>query len=235
MVVMFSGRGSNFQSLINAVAAGYIPNTVLSLAISNQPGVEGLQRAAQAGIPHRCIMHKEFPDRESFDAAMMREMEPHDPDLVVLAGFLRIVGPAFVKRYEGCILNIHPSLLPRHPGMHPHRKALAAADVDHGATVHFVDPGLDTGPRVIQARTVIYPWDNEETLAWRVLPIEHAILVESSRWFMEDRLRMEGSQVFLDGEALGDRGVLYTMDEEAAALPPLEPVEPLEESAGRSA
>ena len=176
--------------------------------ISNRPAAYGLERARQAGIPTAVLDHTEFAGREAFDAAMVELIDRYRPDLVVLAGFMRILTPSFVRHYSGRMLNIHPSLLPKYQGLHTHRRALEAGDREHGVTVHFVTEELDGGPAVIQARVAVLAGDDEEALARRVQQQEHVIYPMAVQWFAEARLRMADNQSWLDGEPLPEHGYL---------------------------
>ena len=172
----------------------------VAAVISNRPDAKGLAFAAQRGIPTAVVDHKAHATREAFDAALAEAIDGHAPDLVVLAGFMRILGEAFVRRYAGRMLNIHPSLLPAFPGLHTHRRALEAGCKVAGATVHFVTPDLDHGPIVMQAAVPVHGSDDEERLAVRVLATEHVIYPLAVRWFVEGRLALEGARVRqLDG------------------------------------
>jgi len=168
--------------------------------ISNRPGAEGIEWARSRGIPTRVVDHKAHPTREAFDAAMAGAIASHSPDLVLLAGFMRIFTPGFIERFPRRILNIHPSLLPSFPGLHTHRQALAAGVKLHGCTVHVVTPSLDNGPIVIQAAVPVMAEDTEESLAERVLQAEHRIYPQAVQWFMEDRVE------FLPGDVVRIRG-----------------------------
>ena len=168
--------------------------------ISNRPGAEGIEWARSRGIPTRVVDHKAHPTREAFDAAMAGAIASHSPDLVLLAGFMRIFTPGFIERFPRRILNIHPSLLPSFPGLHTHRQALAAGVKLHGCTVHVVTPSLDNGPIVIQAAVPVMAEDTEESLAERVLQAEHRIYPRAVQWFMEDRVE------FLPGDVVRIRG-----------------------------
>jgi len=168
--------------------------------ISNRPGAEGIEWARSRGIPTRVVDHKAHPTREAFDAAMAEAIASHSPDLVLLAGFMRIFTPGFIERFPRRILNIHPSLLPSFPGLHTHRQALAAGVKLHGCTVHVVTPSLDNGPIVIQAAVPVMAGDTEEALAERVLQAEHRIYPQAVQWFMEDRVE------FLPGDVVRIRG-----------------------------
>lgn len=202
VVPLISGGGSNLQALIDGTRAGTLP-IELRAVFSNEPGVRGLERAAEAGIPTRVLNHRDFPDRESYDAALMETLEAFAPGLVVLAGFMRILTPAFVARYRGRLLNIHPSLLPRYRGLHTHQRVLAAGDRVHGASVHFVTEELDGGPLVLQAQVPVEPGDTPETLAARVLVQEHQIYPQVVCWFAEGRLALGADALpRLDGQIL---------------------------------
>jgi len=168
--------------------------------ISNRPGAEGIEWARSRGIPTRVVDHKAHPTREAFDAAMAGAIASHSPDLVLLAGFMRIFTPGFIERFPRRILNIHPSLLPSFPGLHTHRQALAAGVKLHGCTVHVVTPSLDNGPIVIQAAVPVMAEDTEDSLAERVLQAEHRIYPQAVQWFMEDRVE------FLPGDVVRIRG-----------------------------
>ena len=185
VVVLLSGRGSNFE----AIVAARLPIEIVAV-ISNKPAAAGLAFARSQGIPAVALNHTLTPDRETFDAHLADEIERHTPDLVVLAGYMRILSPAFIARFEGRLLNIHPSLLPAFPGLKTHQRALAEGVKVHGCTVHFVTAELDHGPIVIQAAVPVLP---DDTLAARVLQQEHRIYPEAIRWFAENRLvKMDG-------------------------------------------
>ncbi|HET9822927.1 MAG TPA: phosphoribosylglycinamide formyltransferase [Burkholderiaceae bacterium] len=190
IVVLISGRGSNMRSIVERCAVEGWPARVAAV-ISNRPGAAGLDFAAAHGIATAVVDHKAFATREAFDAALAAAIDAHAPDLVVLAGFMRILGGDFVRRYEGRLLNIHPSLLPAFPGLHTHRRALEAGCKLAGATVHFVTPELDHGPIVIQAVVPVLPGDDEDALAERVLAREHLIYPLAVRWAVEGRLRVQ--------------------------------------------
>lgn len=205
LVVLISGSGSNLQAFIDAAADGSLPGQIAAV-ISNRPGVKGLERAVLAGIPTEVVDHTAFSNRESFDAALARKIDQYQPDIVILAGFMRILTPGFIHRYEGRMLNIHPSLLPKYPGLHTHQRAIDANDREGGATVHFVTDALDSGPAVIQARVPILPGDSVSDLAQRVLAYEHRIYPLAARWFCEGRLRMQSGRAMLDDEPLPETG-----------------------------
>jgi phosphoribosylglycinamide formyltransferase-1 len=208
LAILISGRGSNRQAFIDACASGELPATVV-LVISNNPDAAGLRRAAEAGIATACIDHREFPDRESFDRALVAEVEARKPDLVILAGFMRILTSVFITPFAGRLLNIHPSLLPKYRGLHTHQRALDAGDSHAGATVHYVTAELDGGPSIIQAREPILPGDTAETLAARVVALEHAIYRIAARWHIQGRLRLTEQGVFLDDKPIPATGIQY--------------------------
>lgn len=208
IVILISGRGSNMEALIAARDAGNLPVNIAAV-ISNRPEAEGLETAAKASIVTHFVNHKAFASRESFDAALAECIDEFSPDLVVLAGFMRILSDGFVRHYEGRLINIHPSLLPSFPGLHTHRRALEEGVRIHGCTVHFVTPTLDHGPVVIQAAVPVLDDDTEATLAARVLRKEHRIYPQAVRWFAEDKLRLENGRVRLAAD-LADSAVLIS-------------------------
>lgn len=183
IVVLISGSGSNLQSIIDA----QLPVEIRAV-ISNRADAYGLTRAEQAGIPTEVLDHKAFPDRESYDAALQALIDSYGPQLVVLAGFMRILSDGFVRHYEGRMMNIHPSLLPKYRGLNTHARAIEAGDTEAGCTVHFVTPELDAGPPIIQVRVPILEGDTPETLAARVLEQEHRIYPEAIRKFAEGEI-----------------------------------------------
>lgn len=197
LVILISGRGSNMEVLLKAG----LPATVAAV-ISNVAGAGGLATARAQGIPAEVVAHRDYADRGAFDTALMRAIDAHKPDLVVLAGFMRILTDGFVAHYAGRLLNIHPSLLPAFPGLHTHRAALDAGVRVHGCTVHFVTPQLDHGPIVIQAAVPVLADDDEDRLAARVLAQEHRVYPQAVRWFCEGRLTVRNGRVQLrDGPA----------------------------------
>ena len=200
VVVLISGGGPNLQALIDAAQRG-LPFT-LRAVVSNRADAFGLERARRAGIPTETLDHRQFRSREDFDRALMGLIDRYDPELVLLAGFMRILTPAFVDHYRGRLLNIHPSLLPQFQGLHTHRRALQAGVKEHGASVHFVTEELDGGPVIVQARIAVLPGDTEESLAARVLEREHLIYPLAVRWFAEGRLQLDDHRVRLDGRLL---------------------------------
>lgn len=205
IVVLISGSGSNLQAIIDACAAGFIAGRI-SAVISNKAGVFGLQRAAEADIPTVVLDHKTFPDRQSYDAALQQAIDSYQPDLVVLAGFMRILTAEFVGHYQGRLLNIHPSLLPKYQGLHTHQRALDAGDSQHGCSVHFVTAELDGGPVVLQAKVPIYAGDDAAVIAERVHEQEHRIYPLVVRWFCQGRLQQRADKALLDGQILSDHG-----------------------------
>jgi phosphoribosylglycinamide formyltransferase 1 len=195
IVILISGRGSNMEALLDAGLPARI-----AAVISNTPAARGLVTARDRGVATAVVDHRSFPDRERFDAALAAEIDRHCPDLVVLAGFMRILTAPFIERYHGRLMNIHPSLLPAFPGLNTHRRALAAGVRAHGCTVHFVTPQVDSGPIIAQAAVPVLPGDTEEQLAARVLTEEHRIYPQAVRWFCEGRLRVdEDGVVTIDG------------------------------------
>jgi len=196
IVILISGRGSNMEAIVRAAQAQRWPARIAAV-ISNRADASGLEFAASNGIATAVISNRDYPTRDQFDAALREKIDTFAPDLVVLAGFMRILTAPFVEHYQGRMLNIHPSLLPSFPGLATHRQALAAGVKLHGATVHFVTPDLDHGPIVAQAAVPVQEDDSEETLAERVLEQEHVIYPRAVRWFIDGRLRLDGARVRL--------------------------------------
>lgn len=201
VVVLISGSGSNLQAIIDGQKNGQLPINIAAV-ISNKPDVKGLQRAAEAGIATSVVNHKDFASREQFDQALQQVIDQHRPQLVVLAGFMRILTPEFTAHFAGRMLNIHPSLLPKYQGLHTHQRAIDAGDAEHGVTVHFVTAELDGGPAAIQARVPISQDDTAVSLAKKVQVQEHIIYPLAVKWFAEKRLEMRDNKAYLDGEAL---------------------------------
>ena len=203
IVILISGRGSNMASLLQAVADGSLPVRVAAV-LSNRPDAEGLKTAAAAGIATRVLDHRSFANREDFDSALAAAIDAFAPDLVVLAGFMRILSDGFVSHFAGRLINIHPSLLPSFPGLHTHQRALDEGVRVHGCTVHFVTPALDHGPIIVQAAVPVLDGDDAARLAARVLAQEHRIYPQAVRWFAEGRLQLAAGRVVLaapqDGE-----------------------------------
>jgi len=200
LVALVSGRGSNLQAIIDA-ARDDLPVRVAAV-ISNRPGAYALERARRAGIPAEVVDHKAHPSREAFEARLREVIDTYAPELVILAGFMRVLTPGFVAHYAGRLMNIHPSLLPDFPGLHTHERALAAGVAEHGVTVHFVTPELDAGPIIVQARVPVLPGDDPERLAARVLEQEHRVYPQAIRWFAQGRLELRGDTAYLDGRPL---------------------------------
>jgi phosphoribosylglycinamide formyltransferase-1 len=194
IVILISGRGSNMEAIVQRSAAEGWPAQVVAV-LANRADAKGLEFAAARGIATAVVDHRAFATREAFDATLADRIDAYAPDLLVLAGFMRILGPAFVQRFEGRMLNIHPSLLPAFPGLHTHRRALEAGCKAVGATVHFVTPELDHGPIVMQSVVPVRPGDDEAALSSRVLATEHVIYPLAVRWFVEGRLRVQAGVV----------------------------------------
>ncbi|HEX5844233.1 MAG TPA: phosphoribosylglycinamide formyltransferase [Pseudomonas sp.] len=205
VVVLISGSGSNLQALIDSIAHDGNPARI-SAVISNRADAYGLQRAQDAGIATQVLDHKQFDGRDAFDAALVEAIDAFNPQLVVLAGFMRILTPGFVRHYAGRLLNIHPSLLPKYKGLHTHQRALEAGDSEHGCSVHVVTEELDGGPLVVQAVISVQSDDSPTSLAQRVHQQEHRIYPLAVRWFAEGRLRLGAQGAMLDGQALPDSG-----------------------------
>ena len=190
VVILISGRGSNLQSILDAKLDAQI-----AVVISNNPAARGIDIARSAGVDTAVIDHRAFPDRASFEAVLADKVDSYRPDLLVLAGFMRILTEGFIKRFKNRIMNIHPSLLPAFPGVDTHRRALHEGVRIHGCTVHFVTPDLDHGPIVVQAAVPVLPGDDEDRLAARVLEQEHRIYPEAIRWYLDGSLRFDGNRV----------------------------------------
>ena len=216
IVILISGRGSNMEAIVRACAAEGWPAAVVAV-LSNRPEAAGLAWAAGQGIATAALDHRQYADRAAFDTALAAEIDRHAPDLVVLAGFMRILTPAFVQRYDGRLLNIHPSLLPAFAGLHTHERALQAGCKVAGSTVHFVTAELDHGPIVLQAAVPVRVGDTADTLAARVLRGEHIIYPRAVRWFVEDRLALGADGVVRQTEAAPQW--LFLDGDDAAATP----------------
>lgn len=211
LAILISGRGSNLLALIDACASGDLPAQI-TVVISNNPTAAGLLRAEHAGIATCCIDHRSYGSREQFDQAMVDELMVRGADLIVLAGFMRILTPVFIEPFIGRLINIHPSLLPSYPGLHTHQRALDAGDSHAGATVHFVTAELDGGPPILQARVPILPGDSAQTLAARIATQEHAIYPLAARWYVEGRLALTDKGADLDGSPIPATGIRYTAE-----------------------
>ena len=209
IVVLVSGSGSNMQVIAEACAKNEIDGDVTAV-ISNRPDVMGLQRAKELGIATDVVDHTQFPTREEFDANLIRAIDEHTPDLIVLAGFMRILTSDFVRRYKGKMLNIHPSLLPKYKGLNTHQRALDAGDKEAGVTVHFVSEDLDGGANIIQAIVPVLDDDDEGTLRSRVQTQEHVIYPIAVKWFVEGRINLNKGDAYFDGQPLPDTGLKLT-------------------------
>ena len=201
VAVLLSGRGSNLGALIDATRAGLTIRIVG--AFSNKLDAPGLDLARGAGIPTAVFEPRDYPDKAAFEAALFAAVAASGADLVVLAGFMRVLTAGTVEQWRGRLINIHPSLLPKYQGLHTHARALEAGDTEHGASVHFVTPVLDGGPVLMQVRIPVLPQDTADTLAARLLPQEHRLLVAAVRLFAERRVRLDGECIVVDGGVLG--------------------------------
>lgn len=211
IVVLLSGSGSNFQAILDASKKSSFPQEIRAV-ISNNPIAKGLLRASDAGIPAIILDHRAYQDRESYDTALANLIHRFNPKLVVLAGFMRILTADFVKQFEGRMINIHPALLPKYKGLNTHQRAIDSGDTHHGATVHFVTPELDDGPNILQAGLTINENDTADTLATRVLELEHKIYPMVVDWYMNDRVKMFENQCYLDQYLLPESG--YELNDE---------------------
>ncbi len=209
LVVLISGSGSNLQALIDATQSDDLDAEIVAV-ISNKNAAFGLQRAAQAGIATEVLDHRGFESRDQFDAALTELIDSYQPDWVLLAGFMRILTATFVRHYQGRLINIHPSLLPKFPGLDTHQRAIDAGERHHGASVHFVIPALDAGPVIIQGMLAIRPGDSATELASRVLQVEHQIYPATLHWLADKRISYANEQTLLDNEPLPATG--YQMD-----------------------
>lgn len=209
IVILISGRGSNMQAIIDQAMQGDLPVTIRAV-ISNRPEAPGLALASQAGIHTEVINHEDFANKPEFEAALSACIDKHKPDLIVLAGFMRVLSSDFVGRYEQKMINIHPSLLPAFPGLHTHERAIEAGVAEHGASVHFVTANVDSGPIIIQRTVPVKADDTPESLASRVLAQEHQIYPLAIKWFAQSRLKITNNQVLLDGEHQPEQGLVQT-------------------------
>ncbi|MEY6763190.1 phosphoribosylglycinamide formyltransferase [Kluyvera ascorbata] len=205
IVVLISGSGSNLQALIDACEQKRIPGTIRAV-FSNRADAFGLERAREAGIPQHALAASQFASREAFDRELMHEIDAYAPDVVVLAGYMRILSAEFVQHYQGKLLNIHPSLLPKYPGLNTHRQALDNGDTEHGTSVHFVTEELDGGPVILQAKVPVFDGDDEEEITSRVQAQEHAIYPLVVGWFLSGRLKMQDNHAWLDDVKLPPEG-----------------------------
>ncbi|TVM07450.1 MAG: phosphoribosylglycinamide formyltransferase [Halomonas sp.] len=217
IVVLISGSGSNLQALIDAQAHNQLSGKIVAV-ISNEPDAYGLTRAHDAGIDAVVLPHREYDSREAYDGALIKVIERHQPDIIVLAGFMRILTPRFVQRFLGRMLNIHPSLLPAYQGLNTHARVLADGASEHGCSVHFVTEELDGGPVVIQAALNIAADDTQTSLKAKIHAREHLILPIAVNWFLDGRLQYSGTGATLDGIALPPEGLRLTHEDAADEL-----------------
>jgi phosphoribosylglycinamide formyltransferase-1 len=208
LAVLISGSGSNLQAFIDAIDEGSLDASI-ALVLSNRADAYGLERARSAGIQTAVVDHREYPSREDFDYALVETLEPHQPDLVILAGFMRILTPVFIAPFAGRLLNIHPSLLPKYPGLHTHQRAIDAGDSHAGATVHFVTEELDGGPPIVHCKVPVQAQDSAETLAARILEKEHRIYPLAASWFGQGRLKLDNGAALLDEKVLPEGGTEF--------------------------
>ncbi|MDK9784135.1 phosphoribosylglycinamide formyltransferase [Vibrio sp. B172a] len=205
IVVLISGNGSNLQAILEACEAN-MPNAQVAAVFSNKADAYGLERAKQFDVNSHFVDPKAFESREDFDAELMKQIDEYQPDVIVLAGYMRILSSAFVSHYLGKMINIHPSLLPKYPGLHTHQRAIDAGDKEHGTSVHFVTEELDGGPVVLQAKVPVFEDDDADTLAARVQTQEHNIYPMVTKWLVDGRLSMTEGKAYLDGFELGAHG-----------------------------
>ena len=198
-VILVSGSGSNLQAFIDQVASDQL-DIDIRLVVSNKPKAFGLERATHAGIKNTCVNHRDYASRLEFDQAMIERIDQEQPDIIILAGFMRILTPEFVNHYESRLINIHPSLLPKYPGVDTHQRALEAGDTWHGASIHFVVPEVDAGPIILQGRLTIQANDTPDSLQQRIHKIEHKLYPLAVKWFSQGRLTTSDGQILLDGE-----------------------------------
>ncbi len=208
IVVLISGSGSNLQAIIDRIHNTEVPARIVAV-ISNKQDAYGLKRAEQAGIPARLLSHRDYPSREAYDAALQELIDDYQPGLVVLAGFMRILTDDFVNHYQGRMLNIHPSLLPRYRGLNTHQRVLDAGDTEHGCSVHYVTPELDGGPVVLQATVPVQAEDTPESLAQRVHQEEHKIYPQVIEWIARGHLSLDNNSVLFDGQPITEQQRRY--------------------------
>jgi phosphoribosylglycinamide formyltransferase-1 len=209
ILVMISGSGSNLQAFIDSQAAGELPGKIIAV-LSNKAQAYGLERAKQANIDTITLEHTNFDSREAFDQAMIEKIDQYQPDLIILAGFMRILSSAFVKQYSGKLLNIHPSLLPKYPGLNTHKRAIENQDEYHGTSVHFVTEELDGGPVIAQAKLTIATM-NEETLTKNIQKMEHKLYPQVAKWFLQDKLIMQQDGVYFENKRL-EKPIIFEYD-----------------------
>ncbi|WP_039976982.1 MULTISPECIES: phosphoribosylglycinamide formyltransferase [Vibrio] len=205
IVVLISGNGSNLQAILEACEDS-MPNAQVAAVFSNKADAYGLERAKQFDVNGHFVDPKAFESREDFDAELMKQIDEYQPDVIVLAGYMRILSGAFVSHYLGKMINIHPSLLPKYPGLHTHQRAIDAGDKEHGTSVHFVTEELDGGPVVLQAKVPVFEDDDTDALAARVQTQEHNIYPMVTKWLVDGRLSMTEGKAYLDGFELGAHG-----------------------------
>ncbi len=201
LAILVSGSGTNLQSFIDQAADGRLDFDI-AIVFANRPDAYGLTRAKDAGIETACVRHGDFEDRETFDRSIAKALDPCEPDLIILAGFMRILSPWFIRRYEGKVLNIHPALLPKYPGLNTHARALEAGDSHHGSTVHFVTNELDVGPRILAGRIAIDPTETADELKARVQAVEHQIYPQAAQLLAQGRVVYKSGDAYLDGKPL---------------------------------
>ncbi|AWB67740.1 phosphoribosylglycinamide formyltransferase [Saccharobesus litoralis] len=207
IVVLISGSGTNLQAIIDACQSGDIDGNIVAV-VSNKADAYGLTRADNANIPSACLSHKNFETRELYDQALIKVIDEYQPDLVVLAGFMRILTAEFVQHYTGKMINIHPSLLPKYQGLNTHQRAIDAKDTEHGVSVHFVTEELDGGPVILQAKVSIDAQDDADSLAQKVHKQEYIIYPKVINWFCQGRLLMANGAALLDGKSLPEQGFI---------------------------
>lgn len=215
VVVLISGNGSNLQTLIDGQQAGELAIDIRAV-ISNKAEAPGLQRAERAGIPTEVVAHRGYPDREHYDAVLRGRVAAYEPELVVLAGFMRILTPVFVEAFQGRLINIHPSLLPAFRGLDTHRRALEAGVSEHGCSVHYVISELDAGPVILHAPVAVHADDTEASLEDRVRAAEHRAYPQAVQWIAEGRVRFDGAQVLFDDKPVGEPPRLARLTEPAS-------------------
>ena len=203
VVILISGRGSNLQAILDQTHAGTLPVEIRAV-ISNRPDAAGLNRAQQANVHTEALDHKQFESREAFDHALKECIDQFHPELVILAGFMRILTPEFVTHYRGRMINIHPSLLPKFQGLHTHQRAIDAGETEHGASIHYVTEELDGGPVIAQSHVPVLPEDTPDSLAKRVLEREHILLPDVIRWIAQHRVTLDKNHIIFDGQALSE-------------------------------
>lgn len=206
IVILISGRGSNMQAIIDQALSGDLPVKIQAV-ISNRPNAPGLAFANKANIPSKIVNHENYANRPEFEAALSACIDEHEPDLIVLAGFMRVLSSKFVGKYSQKMINIHPSLLPKFPGLNTHERAIAAGATEHGASVHFVTVDVDSGPIIIQSTVAVKNDDTPQSLASKVLAQEHLIYPQAIKWFAQSRLQIKNNQVLLDGKRQPQQGL----------------------------